>query len=396
MRRLVVSVYALLFFDEILLLGIVPLAPTFKDEYGLSETEAGLLLASASIATVLVAIPAGVLADRVGARRLTLAGVCVLAAGALGQGLADSFWVLLAARFVFGAGSAVLWTAGTAWLSDSVPANRRSAALGAVMAVAGIGAAVGPSFAGFLAEEVDISAPFLIGAALVAAAIVGVATAGRGGRSEHEPQPVLATYRAGLRERLVLGGLVITVLAGFSDGVVGLLAPLQLDENGLSAGSIGAAFSVAAAIFLLGSTALIRAGDAVVTLGVAAVGSVLVALTILPLLASTATSAVIAGVVVRATGVAVLYTISFPLATQGAHRIGIGRGSAIGLMNLGWGSASLSGPLVGGALAETVGARAGYALVLGLSLVAAAWLVVARAAERGRPPLDAAVSAPRP
>ena len=396
MRRLVVSFYALLFLDEILLLGIIPLAPTFADEYGLSETETGLLLASASVATVFVAIPVGVLADRVGARRLTLAGTLVLAAGALGQGLADTFWLLLLARLVFGIGSAVLWTAGTTWLSDSVPEHRRSAALGAVMAVAGIGATAGPVYAGYLAEAVNIGAPFLIGTALIAVVLVTLASAGPGTRGTHEPLPLLATYRTGMREPLVVGGLVVTLLAGFSDGVVGLLGPLQLDANGVSAGSIGAAFSVAAAVFLLTSGAVIRAGDRMVTLGIAAVASLLLALTVAPLLASAGTAAVISGIVLRTTGAAVLYTISYPLATRGAHRIGIGRGAVIGLLNLGWGSATLTAPLVAGALAETVGAKAGYALLVGFALVAAAWLLAARPAMRRRAAVDAAASLPRP
>jgi MFS family permease len=374
--RLVVSFYALLFFDEIVLLGMVPLAPTYADRLGLTDAETGLLLGVASLAPVLVAIPVGVYADRIGARRLVLAGAVVLALGALGQGLAETFWPLLAARAVLGVGSAVLWTAGTAWLSDSVSERRRSAALGGVMTVAGVGASIGPAFAGYVAEVAGTATPFLICAGAIAVTTIVLATAGPGGRSEHEYLPFRTTMLVVRREQLVLAALAITVLAGISDGVVGLLAPLQLDDNGLSSGAIGAVFSVAAALFLLGSTLCVRLGDRAVTTGVAMKGSLALAVAVVPLVASTVTSSVVAGVALRALAVAVLYTISFPLAAHGAVRAGVGRGAALGVMNVGWGASTLVGPLAAGAIAETIGPRVAYAGVIALALATAGWLAL--------------------
>ena len=376
MSRLVAAFYALLFLDEIVLLGMVPLAPTYADQLGLTETQTGMLLGAASLAPVVIAIPVGVYADRIGARRLALAGAVVLALGTLGQGLTETFSILLVARVVLGIGSAVIWTAGTAWLSDSVSERRRSAALGAVMTVAGVGASIGPAYAGYVAEAMGTGAPFLIAAAGIVVVTIVLATAGRGGQAEHEPLSIRTTVRAVRREHLLIAALAITVLAGISDGVVGLLAPLQLDENGLSSGTIGAVFSLAAAVFLVGSTACVRLGDRVVTIGAAAAGSMAMALAVVPLVASTETASIVAGVALRALAVALLYTISFPLTAKGALRTGVGRGAALGLVNVGWGTATLLGPLVAGALAETIGARVAYAAVIGLALGTAAWLLV--------------------
>jgi MFS family permease len=375
--RLVVSFYALLFLDEIVLLGLIPLAPTYADQLGLTETETGLLLGVASLAPVLVAIPVGLVSDRVGARSLALGGAVLLCLGSLGQGLTETFWALLVARAVLGVGSAVLWTAGTAWLSDSVSAERRSAALGAVMTVAGVGAALGPAYAGFVAEAAGTGAPFLIAAGAIAVTTIVLASAGPGGRAEHELLSARATLLTVRREHLVLAALAITVLAGVSDGVVGLLAPLQLDENGLSSGAIGAIFSGAAAVFLLGSSICVRLSDRAVTVDAAVKGSLALAVAIVPFLVSTATASIVVGVASRALAVALLYTISFPLAAKGALRTGVGRGAAIGLMNVGWGAATLIAPLVAGALAQTIGARVAYAAAAGLALVTAGWLALA-------------------
>jgi MFS family permease len=391
--RLVVSFYALLFLDEIVLLGMVPVAPTYADELGLTETQTGLLLGVASVAPIFVAIPIGLFADRIGPRRLVLAGAAVLALGSLGQGLTETFWILLVARLVLGVGSAVLWTAGTAWLSDSVSPARRSAALGAVMTVAGVGASLGPAYAGYVAEELGTGAPFLIGAAAIAVATAVLATAGPGGRADHEPLAVGPTLRAIRREHLLLAALAITVLAGISDGVVGLLAPLQLDDNGLSSGTIGAIFSCAAVVFLLGSMGCVRYGDRAVTIAAAAAGSVALAVAVAPLVASTATASIVVGVALRALAVSLLYTISFPLAANGALNAGVGRGAALGLANVGWGAATLIGPLVAGGLAETVGAWVAYAGVIAVALVTAGWLV---SVERSRARTDGATLEPVP
>jgi MFS family permease len=397
--RLVVAFYALLFLDEIVLLGMVPLAPTYADQLGLTETQTGLLLGAASLAPVVVAIPVGLYADRIGARRLALAGAAVLALGTLGQGLTETFWILLVARVVLGVGSAVIWTAGTAWLSDSVSERRRSAALGAVMTVAGVGASIGPAYAGYVAEALGTGAPFLIAAAGIAVVTIVLATAGPGGQVEHEPLSIGTTVRAVRREHLLIAALAITVLAGISDGVVGLLAPLQLDENGLSSGTIGAVFSLAAAVFLVGSTACVRLGDRVVTIAAATAGSVALAVALVPLVVSTETASVVAGVALRALAVALLYTISFPLAANGALRTGVGRGAALGLVNVGWGAATLLGPLVAGALAETIGARVAYAAVIGLALGTAVWLLAvarSRAGADGARALETVSPVPRP
>jgi MFS family permease len=249
------------------------------------------------------------------------------------------------------------------------------------MTVAGVGATVGPVFAGTLAEHVSLGAPFFVSAVLIFVLTAVLATAGPGGRTEHERLSLLGSLRAARLDRLLLAGLVITMLAGLADGVVGLLAPLQLDENGLSAGAIGAVFSASAAIFLVCSVLLVRAGDRAVTLGAAALGALALALTMTPLLVSISTGAVTAGVLLRTIASAVLYTISFPLATRGAYRVGLGRGTALGLANLCWGMSTLVGPIAAGALAETVGARVAYVGLAGAALGVAAWLFVARARE---------------
>src|SRR5262252_3068898 len=119
MRRLLVLMYALIFVDEMVLASLVPLLPTYRDAFHLSGFESAVVLSAASLAIVTGSMPGGVAGDRLGARRVTLAGGVLLVLSCLGQGLAASMWPLLAARLAFGVASAVIWSAGLSWLTDS-------------------------------------------------------------------------------------------------------------------------------------------------------------------------------------------------------------------------------------------------------------------------------------
>lgn len=388
MRRLLFLIYALLFVDEVALLAIIPLTPIFTDELGLSKVEVGVLLSASSITTVVTSIPIGLLSDRVGARRLTLASGAILAVSTLGQGLAGDFGSLLASRIGFGLASTTIWTAGLAWLSDSAPVGRRSAALGAVMVVAGIGGVVGPGFAGVVAEQAGTAVPFFVAAIAAAAVTLGLASSGAGGVADHEPQHMLATFRAARAERLIVAAFVAMFLGGTADSAVNLLAPLQLDANDLSTGSIGIVFSASAALFIVTSAWVARIGERAVTLGVVGVSALLLAGSFAPALAGSESEAVIASVLARSPFLAVLYTVGLPLGAEAARRAGLGRGAVIGLINVGWGSATAVGPIAAGGLAEAAGERIVYAVVLGACLVVGAWML-ASARSTSRLPAEA-------
>lgn len=105
-------------------------------------------------------------------------------------------------------------------------------------------------------------------------------------------------------------------------------------------------------------------------MGVLGLGAALV----LPV-ATLATSALAVFLVLRSALQAPLSTISYPLAETGARLAGIGGGTAIGLVNLVWASAAVAGPLVGGGIAEALGARFAFGCVAVLAAVAGAWIL---------------------
>jgi MFS family permease len=77
-RRLIFLVYALIFTSEALQAAIIPLLPTFAREFAISKAETGALLAATPIAMIVVSVPIGFFADRMGARLFTVdAGVVI-------------------------------------------------------------------------------------------------------------------------------------------------------------------------------------------------------------------------------------------------------------------------------------------------------------------------------
>lgn len=94
----------------------------------------------------------GRLGDVLGRRRVFLAGLWVFLAGSALCALAPSLETLVAARVVQAAGAAALTPNSLGLLLPEFPAHRRSTAVGAWVAVGGVGAALAPPLGGLLAE----------------------------------------------------------------------------------------------------------------------------------------------------------------------------------------------------------------------------------------------------
>jgi MFS family permease len=386
MRRTVVPIYALIYLETLVWIAMVPLAPTFADELGLSGVETGMILAAASLAALVVAFPLGLLADRLGARQVTIASAVLVTLATFGQGLADEFWSLLVARLAFGVAFGALWGAGAAWLSDSLTDDVRAGALAAATTVAGLGFTTGPVLAGVLADNYDTGTPFLVvgvAAALVTALLVVAAPGATGGFGRQDLGEMLRGARS---DELVLAAIAIIVLIGVVGGGVNLLVPLQLRENGISAGEIGLLFSAASAVYTVVSAVVARLGSRAATLRVGGVAALLTGLSIVLVAGSSATVAAVAFVLLRAPFWSTMDTIIYPLAARGAHRSALGRGSVMGLITVGWASASTVGPLVAGGIADTLGAQAAYVALIGCSAAVGLWLL--RADRRNRDAVD--------
>jgi MFS family permease len=341
--------------------ALIPLIPAYTTRFDLSVFDAGLLVGAPAVAMLILSLPVGLLSDRVGARAVTVAASVLMTVSALGQGMAGSYGLLLGSWIVFGITSAIIYTAAPAWLAAAAPPQRRVAVLGGVATFAGLGLMVGPAFSGLLSEHFGLGSPFLVMAAVSAAVTLGLILQPSSGAAA--VAPVFGSLRALLRERHGASVLGLMFFVGALGGIVNLLVPLRLHHDGLGAGSIGLAFTVTTALFVLTSVQIARLGNRVPLL--AASGAAALALgaaLLLPVLAGSALLLIVF-LFLRAPLWSVISTISNPLCAHGAELAGVGTGFGLALMNLCWAAGNLIGPLAGGALAGAVGDRPVFALL---------------------------------
>jgi MFS family permease len=148
-------------------IGIVsPILPQYARTFGVNTTMVGLLVTGFAGARLLADMPAGRLAEAKGRRPVLIAGPLILALGSLACGLAQSYWQLIVFRMLQGVGSAMYTTAAMIMLSDISTPDNRGQVMSLYQGSLLIGAGLGPTLGGFIAEYFGLSAPFFAFAVL--------------------------------------------------------------------------------------------------------------------------------------------------------------------------------------------------------------------------------------
>jgi MFS family permease len=150
-------------------LALPPLFPLLKDVLGVSYAELGLLMTLFFAASGLAQTPAGFLVDRIGAERVLIGGLTLLATGILLCGLAPGYWAMLPLALLAGIGNSVFHPADYAILSHRVAPARMARAF----SVHTIGGTLG--WAAAPALVVTVAELFSWRAALVTAGLIGLA-----------------------------------------------------------------------------------------------------------------------------------------------------------------------------------------------------------------------------
>ncbi|MDN6677480.1 MDR family MFS transporter [Corynebacterium variabile] len=110
-------------------------------------------LTTAFMLTMAVVIPmTGYLMARIPGRALYIIAVALFAVGSVIATFAPAFWVLLVARVVQAAGTALIMPMLMTTIMVLVPAERRGAMMGLVGIVMAVGPAIGPTYAGVVLE----------------------------------------------------------------------------------------------------------------------------------------------------------------------------------------------------------------------------------------------------
>ncbi|MFJ4798603.1 MFS transporter [Kitasatospora purpeofusca] len=153
-RRAVFLVLAAAVFVSNLDLFVVNVAlPAMQQHFhGSSLATLSWVLNGYAIVFAALLVPAGRLADRVGHRKVFLAGLAVFTVASALCALAPAVGWLDAARVLQAAGAAALMPTSLALLLDATPAAERPGAIRAWASIGGIAAGLGPVLGGLLVE----------------------------------------------------------------------------------------------------------------------------------------------------------------------------------------------------------------------------------------------------
>jgi MFS transporter, FSR family, fosmidomycin resistance protein len=229
------------------------LLPIWASEFRLSFAQVGIIRTAYSGAMAAFQIPAGLLAERWGERRLLAAGTAITACGFILAGTVGSFLSLLAVLLLAGLGSGVQHPLSSSLVSKAYETGPRRAALGTYNFSGDLGKVAVPAAVAFAALVVgwrSASAAYGVLGLVAAAAILGVLAR----LHVDEPGPVAiarpkesATGQSGWGIRDLRGFQALTAIGMIDNATrTGFLTflPFALIAKGSSVAGVGTALAL--------------------------------------------------------------------------------------------------------------------------------------------------------
>jgi DHA1 family multidrug resistance protein-like MFS transporter len=335
---------------------ITPVLPSYAAHFGVGIGAASFLITVFALSRMAFRLPAGSFADRYGSRVVCMSGATVQACGALLAAIAPGLGVLLVARAVQGAGSALFGTSANRYLLVVTEKEDLGRSIAGFQAGIVLGGTLGPLIGGVVAQQFGIFAPFYVQAG-IAFALAGVSFIVINERGIHSPVSQRSRASTSVRQILAVPGFRVLMLCGFSlffvrAGAINVVVPAFADEVlGMSPAQIGAVISLGSIVSLLIMPFAGRLADSVGRWQVAVAGALVTSATVA--LYGLATSSSQLFFVAALTGIGIgLAAVALPtmigdIAPPGAE----GRASGVYRMasDLGW----VFGPATLGLLADS-------------------------------------------
>lgn len=205
--------------------------PALQAELGATLVDVQWVVESYALVLGALMLVGGSLGDRLGRRRVFIAGLLLFSAGSIWCGFAPNVGQLIAARCVQGVGGVLLTPTSLAILSASFDDQERGRAIGTWSGSTAIFAAIGPLLGGYLIQHASWRWVFFINVPLVAAAVWIAFVHLRESRDTTAPKPL--DIPGALLATLGLGAIVFGLIQSTA---LTLAHPLVL---GCIAGGLG-------------------------------------------------------------------------------------------------------------------------------------------------------------
>lgn len=378
-RTVLFALWLMVFSSGSQLMLIAPIFPRIQEQLRVADAALGSLIAVDATMLGLVALIAGPISDRIGRRRILLAGTGLMSLALALHAFAFDYVSLLVVRGVAGGAGGVLSGAAVAYVGDFFPYRRRGWANGWVMTGMAFGQIIGIPAGTVLAGRFGFRVPYLAFALCMAATFLLVWRV--------VPQPAIArsadrlsiagalrVYRDMLRDRAIVAAVAVFAVTFLGNSLFIIYLPTWLEQFR------GATPTQVAALFFAGGIANVLSGPRAGRL------SDRVGRKVVIIGASIGLAALIASFTFIVGPLAVAYGAFFCVMILLAARIGpfqalltqlvpAGRRGALMSLTVGIGQAGFA---AGGTLAGAAYTRWGYVsntLLSATFLLASAWII---------------------
>ena len=237
------------------------LSPTFSlfaENLGVSLALLGILITVGGLTQLVIALPFGVLSDRIGRPSMLVGGIVAFTLCLFSAAFARGPELLVISRILYGIAGVATFSIGAAYLGDITTREQRPFAFGLYTSAMGLGFSVGPFLGAQLVERYSGETAYVVGGLI---SLVGLALAVRILLRANKTRAKATGYRPSgmgnirgiLRERnlmLVTFGNLLMSLA-FAGGVTTFF-PIYANELLISQAAIGTMFAIRALVSTLG------------------------------------------------------------------------------------------------------------------------------------------------
>jgi MFS family permease len=265
------GVFAVTFAGLVAVGAVLPVLPRYvHGPLDSGNIAVGIVIGSYAVTGLLLRPFAGRLADRRGRRPTVLLGSVIVAVSGFLYLLPLGVPGLIGARLLLGAGEGAVFTAGSAWIVDIAPPERRGRVIGLYGLAVWSGLSIGPLFGELLLGASGYTAVWLFaGIAPLVGALIALRlpdTFRPAGHAERHPLIAREAIRPG----------AVLALASLGYATVASFVVLHLDDRGIGHGAtvFGAFATMVVLTRLIGGDLPDRVGPARVAIAAAAVEAV--------------------------------------------------------------------------------------------------------------------------
>ena len=231
---------------------IAPVLPSYAADFNVSYALVGFVISSFALARMLLDMPAGFLSRKYNKKIVMIAGLTLILVSSVMAGSAPNYGVLVVARMIEGAGSALYVTAATVFLAQIAGTEKRGQLMSVYSGTLLLGSVFGPTFGGFMAAIYDVHAPFYAYAIVAGLGVIptlalpNLASSDSAASLQKRASRIHDVWLVLSHPSFLLGTMATLTLFFTRTGVKNTLVPLYGENNiGLDSAAIGLILTLA-------------------------------------------------------------------------------------------------------------------------------------------------------